>query len=90
MTDPIDIVSHVDEIEIYENIGLPYLTGSFSMKDDMRFYDGVGINGTEMIDITLESPKNLGHQIIKRFTIVEIIAAAKATDNIEALEIKIM
>ena len=65
-TEPIDIVSHVDEIEIYENIGLPYLTGSFSMKDDMRFYDGVGINGTEMIEITLESPKNLGHQIIKR------------------------
>ena len=88
-TEPIDIVSHVDEIEIYENIGLPYLTGSFSMKDDMRFYDGVGINGTEMIEITLESPKNLGHQIIKRFTIVEIIAAAKAADNIEALEIKI-
>ena len=87
---PINIVSHVDEIEIYENIGMPYLTGTFSMKDDMRFYDGVGINGTEMIEITLESPENVGHQILKRFTIFEIISAAKATDNIEVLEIKIV
>ena len=88
--EPVDILSHVDEIEIYENIGLLYLTGTFSMKDDMRFYDGVGINGTEMIEITLESPENVGNQILKRFTIVEIIAGAKATDNIEALEIKIV
>ena len=88
--EPIDIVSHVDELEIYENITLPYLTGTFSMKDDMRFYDGVGINGTEMIEITLESPENVGHQILKRFTIAQIIGGAKATDNIEALEIKII
>jgi hypothetical protein len=88
--EPVDILSHVDEIEIYENIEMPYLTGTFSMKDDMRFYDGVGINGTEMIEITLESPENVGNQILKRFTIVEIIAGAKATDNIEALEIKIV
>ena len=88
--EPIDIVSHVDELEIYENITSPYLTGTFSMKDDMRFYDGVGINGTEMIEITLESPENVGHQILKRFTIAQIIGGAKATDNIEALEIKII
>jgi hypothetical protein len=88
--EPIDIVSHVDELEIYENITLPYLTGTFSMKDDMRFYDGVDINGTEMIEITLESPENVGHQILKRFTIAQIIGGAKATDNIEALEIKII
>ena len=44
---PIDITAHVDEFEIFENINSQHLTGSFMMKDDMRFYDGVGINGTE-------------------------------------------
>jgi len=88
--EPIDIVAHIDEIEIYENIAVPFLTGSFTMKDDMRFYDGVAINGTEMIDITLESPGNVGVQTLKRFTIAEIIGAAKSADNIEALEIKII
>jgi len=88
--EPIDIVSHVDELEIFENIELPYLTGTFTMKDDMRFYDGVGINGTEMIEITLESAENTGNQILKRFTIAEVVSTAKSADNIEALEIKII
>ena len=87
---PIDIVAHVDEIEIYENIGLPFLTGNFLMKDDMRFYDGVSINGTEMIEITLESPENVGVQILKRFTISEVVVATKTTNNIEVLKIKIV
>jgi len=86
---PIELKSHVDEIEIFESIGSPYLTGNFTMKDDMRFYDGVGINGSEMIVITLESPENVGHQIIKRFSIVEVSSTAKSADNIEALQIKI-
>ena len=86
---PVELKSHVDEIEIYESIGSPYLTGNFTMKDDMRFYDGVGINGSEMIVITLESPENVGHQIIKRFSIVEVSSTAKSADNIEALQIKI-
>jgi hypothetical protein len=89
-TEPIDIIAHVDELQIFENIQSQYLTGSFSMKDDMRFYDGVGINGTEMVEITLESPENAGHQILKQFTIAEVSGAAKSADNIEALEIKIV
>ena len=86
---PVELKSHVDEIEIYESIGSPYLTGNFTIKDDMRFYDGVGINGSEMIVITLESPENVGNQIIKRFSIVEVSSTAKSADNIEALQIKI-
>jgi len=86
----IDIVAHVDQLEIYENINLQYLTGTFIMKDDMRFYDGVAINGTEMIEITLESPENDGNQIFKRFSIAEVVSTAKSADNIEALEIKII
>ena len=85
---PIELKSHIDEIEIFESIGLPYLTGNFTMKDDMRFYDGVSINGSEMIVITLESPENISNQIIKRFSIVEVSSTAKSADNIEALQIK--
>jgi len=87
---PIEIVTNVDEIEIYENINTPYLTGTFTMKDDTRFYDGVNINGTEMIEIVFESPESVGNQILKRFTIEKIISTAKSADNIEALEIAII
>ena len=65
---PVNIAQSIDEIEIYENIELPYLTGTFSMKDDLNIYDALGLNGTEMIDIGFESPYNVGHIISKRFT----------------------
>lgn len=86
---PIDITSAVDEIELFENISNPYLSGSFTMKDDMRFYDGVGINGTEMIEITLESPRN-EDVIVKNFSLVAVNSTVKTTDNIEILDIKIV
>ena len=87
---PINIAAHVSEIEIYENIELPYLTGTFNMKDDLSIYDGISWNGTEMIDIGFESPDNVGTIISKRFTVAEIVDTAKASENIEALEVKII
>ena len=87
---PINIASHVSEIEIYENIELAYLTGTFNMKDDLSMYDGFSWNGTEMIDISFESPENVGNIISKRFTIAKIIDTAKSSENIEAVEIKIV
>jgi len=79
---PIELKGSIDEIEIFEAIGVPYLTGNFTMKDDMRFYDGVDINGTEMINITLQSPENPDKHLVKKFHIVEINAGAKREDNI--------
>jgi len=87
---PVDIAMHVSEIEIYENIELPYLTGTFNMKDDLSLYDGISWNGTEIIEITFESPENIGNYITKKFTPVEIIDTAKASEFIEGLEIKII
>ena len=86
---PIDITAHVDEFEIFENINSQHLTGSFLMKDDMRFYDGIGINGTETIDITIESPVNENF-VTKRFSLQEVTSAVKTTDNTEILAIKII
>ena len=87
---PINIAAHVSELEIYENIELPYLTGTFNMKDDLSMYDGISWNGTEMIDIGFESPENVGNILSKRFTVAEIVDTAKASENIEGLEIKII
>ena len=85
----IDLTTHVDEIEIFENIGNPYLSGSFVMKDDMRFYDGVDINGTEKIEIVLESPRG-EDTITKMFSLASVNSTIKSADNTEALDIKIV
>jgi hypothetical protein len=87
---PVEIVSSIDELEIYENINSMHLTGNFTMKDDSRFYDGVSINGTEMVEIVFQSPENLENLIFKHFTIEQVVSTAKSADNIEALEIRIV
>ena len=88
--EPIEIGRHVDEIEIYENIELPYLTGTFTMKDDQNIYDRIDFNGTELLEISFESTHNFGVIITKRFTVSEIVSSAKATENIEGFEIKMI
>ena len=88
--DAVNIAAHVSEVEIFENIELPYLTGTFNMKDDIAIYDGLGFNGSEIIKITFESPENVANHIEKLFHIFEITGAVKTTDNVEAIEIKII
>tara|TARA_B100001059_G_scaffold226157_1_gene254197 strand:+ start:1933 stop:3270 length:1338 start_codon:yes stop_codon:yes gene_type:complete len=86
----INIAQHVADIEIYENIELPYLTGSFFMKDEMRFIDGISFNGTETCDITFESQTENKPIITKTFTLVEITDTKKNADNSEILRIRIV
>jgi len=88
--DAVNIAAHVSEVEIFENIELPYLTGTFNMKDDSSIYDGLGFNGTEIIMITFESPENVGNYIEKLFHMFEVTQGVKTTDNVEVLEIKII
>jgi len=88
--DPIEIGRNIDEIEIFENIELPYLTGTFTLKDDLNIYDSVDFNGTEMLEISFESTHNFGVIITKQFTVSEIVSSAKATENIEGFEIKMI
>lgn len=87
---PINIVQHVADIEIYENIELPYLTGSFFMKDEMRFIDGISFNGTEICDITFESQTENKPLTTKTFTLAEITDTKKNADNSEILRIRIV
>lgn len=53
-----DIRKSVVELNIYENIELPYLTGTIAMVDDVAFKSTIGIKGTERIVIGLKATKN--------------------------------
>ena len=60
------------------------------MKDDMRFYDGVRINGTEKIDYYYRISSRRNSHDKNCFQYVGITSTTKSADNIEALEIKIV
>ena len=70
----------VAEFNIYENITLPYLTGSMSFLDDNDLYRLIKINGTEKVRIQFELPTKESEPFEKTFIIVNIPSITKIND----------
>ena len=78
---PFDIGPSVIELNIFEDIEKPYLTGSMLQVDNVGFKSTVGITGSERIEITLKSAT--GALITKKFIISGIqkeVASGERTD----------
>ena len=90
MDKPVNIVKHVAEIEIFENIEYPYLTGNCVVKDDLRLSDTLFLNGTEYVEVTFESQGEEGHILTKTFTMASGLDAIKTADNTEVLTINLV
>lgn len=86
----VDITPLVGELTIFENIQLPYLTGMIMVRDDNRLYDGLDINGTEILQISLKSTILNAKVITKFFQIHHVASSAKVSDNVEALAIQLI
>ena len=67
-----DIRTSVVELNIYENIELPYLTANLVMTDDVAFKSTVGIKGTERITIGVKAGSEGATIVIKKFMITGI------------------
>ena len=68
---PVDISKSIAELNIFESVELPYLTGTCALVDDVRFRDSVGIKGSERLTITI-APREDSKPIIKTFMITGI------------------
>ena len=87
---PIDVTTSISIFEIFENIEKPYLTGNVIMRDDMRFYDGVKINGTELCEITLSQPALDAVPVTLRFVIQYVKGTQKVGDQVEMIDFRIV
>lgn len=87
---PIDITTSISIFEIFENIERPYLTGNVIMRDDMRFYDGVKINGTELCEITLSQPSLDAVPVTLKFVIQYVKGTQKVGDQVEMIDFRII
>ena len=65
---PIDLSGSIAELNIFESLELPYLTGTCALVDDVRFRDSVGIKGSERLTFTILATEN-STPIIKTFMI---------------------
>ena len=86
---PIDLSGSIAELNIFESVELPYLTGTCALVDDVRFRDSVGIKGSERITFTILEKDNTT-PIIKTFMITGIAANTTANERTEVHMLTLM
>jgi len=86
---PIDLSGSIAELNIFESVELPYLTGTCALVDDVRFRDVVGIKGSERITFTILEKENTT-PIIKTFMITGIAANTAANERTEVHMLTLM
>ena len=86
---PLDISKSIAELNIYESVELPYLTGTCALVDDVRFRDAIGIKGSERITFTI-LPYEDAEPIIKTFMITGIAANTTANERTEVHTLTLM
>lgn len=64
----LDLKGSVAELNIYENIELPFLTGSIAIVDDTKFRSSMEIKGSERIEIGIKASDN-SDIIVKKFMV---------------------
>ena len=83
----VNIAPSVAQLEIFENMDYPYLTGKLYFKDDANVYELVDFNGVELCDIVLSQPTRSPVDIKKTFVIRAVLDTEKINDLEEAVSL---
>lgn len=94
LDDIVNIPANVLEFSISENIQRPFLTAKMAINDDFAMYDQLRLNGTELLELTIQQP-NVQQSpapipVTLRFNIIEVMGARKVSDDKEVLEINLV
>lgn len=80
-----DIRNIVVEIDIFEHLEKPYLTGNILLINDNDLYSVFNFNGIQSIKLGFRLPEKNSKTIVKRFYIDRTVQDIKATDRESAL-----
>lgn len=85
-----EITAAVTEINIFEHIDKPYLTGSIVFADIDRIVELSQISGSETVILKIATRDELDHTITKTFIISEIIRISKGNDNAQLVGLSLI
>lgn len=91
-----DITSVTTDIDIYENINKPYLTGTITFIDSSNLYSSVHFIGAERVIITLKSTKQVdggpfeAKAFTKTFYVSKVINNSAGNDTIETITLHLI
>lgn len=85
----LNILPVITDIDIYEHIEKPYLTGNIFIGDSTGLLDYVGFKGFEKLELVYKSPYTSNY-ITKNFVIVEITKTQKDNDAAEFISLSLV
>ena len=86
-----DIVRNVAEINLFENIDLPYIHGSILISDSSDILTKIGFRGTERITIRMRiTGDERAKSVEKKFVVMNIGGVAPVNDTAEAMTLDII
>ena len=87
---PLEVKNQLSDLEIFESIDKPYLTGTAVILDDADIMQRVDILGGEKITVKLKSSRSGSVTIVKTFYIDKLISKKRVNDNSQLLVINII
>lgn len=84
-----DIANIIVELNIFESMELPYLTGYALLSDDIDLLNIIDFSGTERLTITISLPGN-PISIVKNFVIEKIESVQKVNDYKQMIVIRLI
>ena len=85
----VDIAAAIIELNIFENLELPYLTGYVLISDEFDLLNKIGFVGTERLEIQMAQPNN-PVTIVKKFVVEQIERSEKINDQQEVLMLRLI
>ena len=90
LAESVELNRIVTDVEVFEHIEKPYLTGRIMLIDDSSFYENADIQGTERIQLTIVSSEEDSTPIVKTFFVAKVEKIQKVQDNAQTLMIHLV
>lgn len=79
----VDLARVISEINIFEHVDKPYLTGNILFNDNAGLYNEVNWQGTETLELTIRTDQSGDFTIKRNFRITNVKQSIKSNDNNE-------
>lgn len=79
----VDLARVISEINIFEHVDKPFLTGNILFNDNAGLYNEVNWQGTETLSLTIRTDQSGDFTINRVFRIINVKQSVKSNDNNE-------
>lgn len=90
LSDDYDVKQMIAEIDFFEDLEKPYVTGQILVFDDLGVFDEIKLKGTEQIDLSIQIPEIPQAKVDIKFNIVSVVQVQKLSERSEMYHLNLI